>query len=463
MSKVFGRSWFTRIWTLQEIALTNMSETLLLCGRRSIKLDEIIQAHNCLVDLKFDHYRLIADAIKLYCELHYYVVSHRMTGDSDRLRATLNTQKKDKSSPLISRIFGQARSKEATDPKDKVFALYGLCKELGVLMPDPDYTQCLNKIYSEVTKSIVEHDEDLDVLYMINTPRRCGNLPSWVPDWSDHWKTEGNYPISFAPLYQASQSKAFYSFDPNCQTLTVLGKIVDTISFVGKGIQVFEENRGPWGPALDQVGDRSLELWTTFQEWAGHVEKRARDNTTPYGGSELDVIAFYFTVTQDVPLKPGQVRRSKNDVTTNEDQQKDVTAFGCWYDYLVRGEKKLERELLERGMVPEQITAEFLTDFNMVCALRFDGEDLAGKFQDTVWGLNRGKTFFMSKEGWMGIAEGGIQEGDVVALIAGLEMPLILSPVGGHFRVTAHAYVHDIMDGEAWPKSLDEMRLFNIV
>ena len=63
----------------------------------------------------------------------------------------------------------------------------------------------------------------------------------------------------------------------------------------------------------------------------------------------------------------------------------------------------------------------------------------------------------------MGTAEGGIQEGDVVALIAGLEMPLILSPIGGHFRVAAHAYVHGVMNGEEWPKNLDEMRLFNLI
>jgi hypothetical protein len=463
MGKVFDRPWFRRMWTLQEIALTNINETILLYGSQSIKLEEIIKAHNCLVDLKCYHYRLIADAINVYCDLHHYVVSRRTTEVSSRLRAMLNPKKKDKPFPLISSVFGQARRKEASDPKDKVFALYGLCTELGVLMPHPDYAKSLSQIYSEATKSIIEHDEELDVLYMINTPRRIVNLPSWVPDWSDHWKTEGNYPISFALAYQASQSKALYSFDPNCQTLTVLGKIIDTISFVGKGIPVFEENRGPWGPDLDQDHNRGLELWKTFQEWAKYVEKRAGDNATPYGESELGVIAFYFTVTQDVPLKAGEVRRSKNDATTNEGQQKDIAGFGCWYNYLVRGEKKLEIELLECGMMPEQITTEFLTYFNMVSALRFDGKDLAGNFQHEVWGLNRGKTFFTSEEGWMGMAEGEIQEGDVVALIAGLEMPLVLSPVGDHFRVAAHAYVHGIMDGEAWPKSLDEMRLFNLV
>jgi hypothetical protein len=42
-----------------------------------------------------------------------------------------------------------------------------------------------------------------------------------------------------------------------------------------------------------------------------------------------------------------------------------------------------------------------------------------------------------------------------VALIASLEMPLILSPVEEQFQVVGHAYVHGIMDGEGWPKDLE--------
>lgn len=45
-------------------------------------------------------------------------------------------------------------------------------------MPPPNYAKGLGQIYSEVTKSIIKHDKGLDVLYIINTPQRRGNLPS---------------------------------------------------------------------------------------------------------------------------------------------------------------------------------------------------------------------------------------------------------------------------------------------
>jgi len=282
MGEIFGRPWFTRMWTLQELALADASEALLLCGELSIKFDVVVQAHDRLVqwkseqpenraDYKYSHYRVIADAIEAYCLLHSYIDSRRTAEGFGASRRSAHPNNQEKPTPLISSIFDKVRRKNATDPKDKVFALYGLCKELGMLMPHPDYTKDLRQIYSEVAKSIIQHDAKLSILYMVNTPRRRDDLPSWVPDWSDSWRTEGNYPINYAPLYQASTPKTFYSFDSGCKTLTVLGKVVDAISWIGKEVPVLEENPGPWGPDFDN--QRSLQLWKTFQQSAQFVEK----------------------------------------------------------------------------------------------------------------------------------------------------------------------------------------------
>src|SRR5436305_4813459 len=72
-------------------------------------------------------------------------------------------------------------------------------------------------------------------------------------------------------------------------------------------------------------------------------------------------------------------------------------------------------------------------------------------FHHAAWQIQRGKSFFTTAGGRMGTAEGMIQESDVVALISGMEMPIILRPDGDCYQVAAHAYVHGIMDGEAWP------------
>ena len=62
----------------------------------------------------------------------------------------------------------------------------------------------------------------------------------------------------------------------------------------------------------------------------------------------------------------------------------------------------------------------------------------------------------------MGTGQGNILEGNVVAVVAGLSMPLILAPFGDHFRLVGHAYVHGIMYGEAWSEDRSELRTVSI-
>jgi hypothetical protein len=59
----------------------------------------------------------------------------------------------------------------------------------------------------------------------------------------------------------------------------------------------------------------------------------------------------------------------------------------------------------------------------------------------------------------MGTGQGQISEGNVVAVVAGLKIPLILAPGKEYFRLVRHAYVHGIMDGELWRKDGSETKL----
>ncbi len=174
-------------------------------------------------------------------------------------------------------------------------------------------------------------------------------------------------------------------------------------------------------------------------------------------------LAFYYTVTQDTGIVPGVLRRSETDAAL-EEKINDMTAFFKWYHGILDREKEIETLFLEEGMITDyDELPEIITLVDMVAALWKDEEPMIPEFHHTVWEVQRGKAFFMTKGGWMGTAEGTIQEGDVVALVAGLEMPLILSPIGGDFRLVGHAYVHGLMDGEKWPQTLDQLNLICLV
>jgi hypothetical protein len=73
---------------------------------------------------------------------------------------------------------------DATDPKDRVFALLSLTaktKELPV-----DYNKSASEVFVDVTKYIIESCEDALILSLRQDTSliKIKDLPSWCPDYS---------------------------------------------------------------------------------------------------------------------------------------------------------------------------------------------------------------------------------------------------------------------------------------
>jgi hypothetical protein len=293
--------------------------------------------------------------------------------------------------------------------------------------------------------------------------------------------------FGFGPFTQAAPAKAVFSFDPTCRVLTTLGKTFDAISFIGGGLPLFEESTGPWGPGIYDRShpdwlERNLHLWQTVQGWAQCVQERKwreeddiDDDECPYGEGNDVWMAFYYTVTMDLPFDPGQsARRSKiwkhaarwwHQGTWNEQLRKDISAFFKWILALLRGNKERVNEFLEEDMIkePSDLPEDKIKMWDMLLAIYCNKDQGLIDFHHTVWECQRGRTFFVTKTGWIGTVEGMIQEDDVVVLLAGLEMPIILRPVEDRFRVVGPAYVHGMMDGVQWPKTPNELNLISLV
>lgn len=448
--------------------------TVVMSGTHSITFGSILRAMETMQGLNFEHHVVMLDAVGLHRTVHIYLVSKRRSGGYDLLKSIVNVKKRDKPIPLISPVFTVARQKQCTNPRDYVFALYGICKELGVNLPTPNYEKDLRQVFYEATKAIIEHDQELDVLYMVSTPRRLQDLPSWVPDWSDSWNTYGVYPNLLPAIYDATATKAIFTFSTDCSKLIVVAKIIDTVSVVAERVAIYEETPRPYGWDIydpDQLNylERNDQLWRTLTEWARYIEEKGPLN--PYQGGATNYQAFYYTILQDIP------NRSRRYSTQVEDgpwphllrgNPSGARAYAKWYNALVHGEDELEEGFLDLGEIEAkgQINPEVLTGLNMADTIGM-GEDLDSdeevrKFHHNVWEFQRGKRFFTTEKGYMGTAEGEVHEGDVVALISGMEMPMILTPCGDCFRVAAHAYMHGVMDGEAWPDSVNELQLITL-
>ena len=90
-------------------------------------------------------------------------------------------------------------------------------------------------------------------------------------------------------------------------------------------------------------------------------------------------------------------------------------------------------------------------------------DSTVGVFSKAVLQLQQGNAFFMTERGFMGLAEGTIKEGDLVAMFCCMEMPLILRPDGENYRLVTHAYLHGMMFGEEQIGNDDEVEVLTLV
>lgn len=181
---VLSRPWFERMWTLQELLLA--SHATALCGSKSMEWDAFCEAMT-LIEASFapsskgsrnfiNCYYARSDFKELISENTDIQAMPSGAGGKD----AAGENRKD-----LSTIIYHTRIRHATDPKDKIFALYGVSQKLGKTLPIPDYTASIPIVYAKATAEIMRQDNSLWSLDNVWSKYRRQDLPSWVPDWSD--------------------------------------------------------------------------------------------------------------------------------------------------------------------------------------------------------------------------------------------------------------------------------------
>lgn len=442
LEDLFHHAWFRRMWTLQEVALNSRS-ALVYCGDQTIEWGSMTKAMTFMRRFGFDHGSVLVEAMASFRRLQILVNKWRSCWSMDGPSATdLRFESKMKTRPQLSTILTGARTRESRDPKDKVYGLYGICQFLDIYMPVPDYSKSVEEIFYLVTKTIIEREENLNVLYEAPGPNRNCDLPSWVPDWEHSWTRAIDAPVTVWDQFHAGGTHPVFKIEHDKKILKLRGKIMDTVSLAGECIPVSEKLSVFSALDLGQVPHAEAmndgwRAWEIFCEWAKCV-------CQSYGADTSVIEDFFHTVTQHTPYF----------VPLSETR---LNTFNKLYDALIATNEEARRQDRE----------ELKAIMNRVYFMKSifgDGSDPAlRKLYFEVWIATRGKCFFTTEDSRMGTGLGKISKGNVVAVIAGLKMPLILAPVEGNFRLVGHAYIHGIMNGEVWPADRNETRIINVV
>lgn len=281
---------------------------------------------------------------------------------------------------------------QASDPRDKVYALLGLAYDRDSLELPIDYTIKVEDLYfTALHKSLMASDDNIAFLTH-NFGNKSFNLPSWVPDWSN-W-VYGSLGVFYDSIYLASgTTQPELSVDAAERRLDISGCLVDRITAVGS----------PIGPHYHRVHSDDI---PARQEWLEEQEALVAP-LSPYPGG-IDVIAaLWRTLIGNLTF----------DFSTATDD----------YQLLYDSHKKSQEDLTTEGRI------------------------MAGEFIDTVRRKSANRRLATTERGYVAAIPETATVGDTVCMIQGSKhLFIIREKEERKYSLIGLAYVHGLMKAEVF-------------
>jgi hypothetical protein len=162
LDSFFRRPWFTRVWVIQEIVLSNSG--IIYCGEKTLPWSAI------------KNFNTWNTATKWLQKLPFVVSASKRSLVKDNIESSM------------FRALDQVRHCGATDQRDKIYGLLPLFQSLGAqLNIIPKYGDTIAKVYTDCA-TVLLPDCGFELLYAVQESSSIHDLPSWVPDWSSPLK-----------------------------------------------------------------------------------------------------------------------------------------------------------------------------------------------------------------------------------------------------------------------------------
>jgi len=447
LSDLFSRPWFTRMWTIQELALS--SKATIICGQSEIEWEDLFNGVYFMSHLEQtfsgsnSNESQFASSLKIYGQLRSLI---------HEVGYTLSDTK-------ISHILTLVHPYNCSYPHDKMYALCGYLTKLGVEeLPPVSYNLPPAKVYAEFTKKAMLWDNSLDLLYALGTPRTLADLPSWSPDWGSF---RNHMPILNRPFLASKNSEVRgILFTDNNEALHLPGLIIDTI-------KARPNTNIPANVEGDSARKHEIFLPNMEQRvkaWQESVDLAAMLDHYPTG-QEWTVILY------EVFLQGGFIGDSGQVLSKNMGQ------FNEWLQLLqaynagkgTAATNTLITEAVKQALRSPQLSQTYFSEgliaapkvmrsraWNILIAMSV--RDGTKHIHHWIHNMTMGKVMFSTERGYLGVGSDLLQGGDQIILIPGLRLPMIIRECGNmKYRFVAPAYVHGIMRGEEWPEEEDNV------
>lgn len=431
LSRLLSNDWFSRVWTIQELAFSQRAT--IQSGRSSMSWEDFCFPLRSVGDI-----RRFSESVDNGSTAKSIEARNKTRALRRKFRKYANDREVS-GEKLLSAVF---RSK-ASRIHDNVYGFYALFRIIGIDLPPPDYAKSPLEVFEELTRAYIETFASLNILCMAIRPRGYDNMPTWVPDW-----TRQHMPDTESPELTGIK---FFLSGPNRRLMNRVYASLGssyvpvssqvTKSLAVKGYRIGVVSRAESGPLLSSTNAPPQFPFPgyipCFQAWCRIVGEL---KTYPSGGDPL--IAFQRIIFN--------WRR----------ELRDSSVFEEWFalmlcpdvqDHTMRSNSEKDDPVAAHLRRSPRTTAS-ARDLGSLRERRMSLAD----YHIEVFKLAQ-HALLLLDSGHIGIAFRNCQVGDVVYVLQGANRPMVLRPHGEFFRFVAAANVPGVMQGEAWRE--DEMAL----
>lgn len=374
----FKIPWLRRLWVLQEVVLS--SSAVMMWGDTEISWELIGIASKRIQD---DH------------QLWNAVDERTGIGNAYLMHSLRNPTHAAYSFRVL---LQRSRRFEATEPKDRIFAVLGLptvesAPDKGLLFLEPDYTLSVFQLYLKVARRVIERERNLGLLSAVQHGPSIGEgLPTWVPRW-DRFSinilaaVDGRSHAAAAGLPEHN-----VEFTPKrLGSLMTQGLELDTIVH-----------------ATDTMSEEDFRNSASFSNlWI----RRARGIFGQPNQSHLEALCWTMTAGKDWADEPIQ------------DTAGHWSDFAAWWVQV--SDKTPNSSILSAAQAG---TAERFVVAASGC-----------------WD----RRLFVTRKGYLGLGPEALREQDLVCILAGGPVPYVLRKVDQHYQFVGESYVYGMMKDEA--------------
>ncbi|KKY15905.1 putative heterokaryon incompatibility protein [Phaeomoniella chlamydospora] len=460
MCTVYAKSWFKRVWIIQELALAKKATCLI--GSNKISWEMLIG-----VDDFYSEQGLMGS------------MGGRSSHQANQLDIIRINRANQRPADLLSLL---AVSKEAncTNPRDFIYSILGLTDHEHIINFPPRYDISIPEAYSLFTKYVVRTFHNLDILSFVDKlPNQSTDLPSWALDLrqprngtrlteygkNNGFNANGNLPIShdISPP-QIPQNH-----------LLLRGRTIATIAHTS--VSLLASPHGDWKrPSRPRVDPyiqtrRYHRAMLVFRAWMSFAKQFLPDPYEPT--NEEPITVFWRTLVSNMlvsgkPLTPNHAYDAERQILTEK------STFPC------SSSRKSETPFYPQTFFPS--AQKILWDMIGGAPTRQVNWDSEPSFWMYAMQICLGKRIFVTSilpspsqpcsndtynndentdpQRLFGLGPAALKSGDIVVVFTGGCTPFILRKAidshdnenkqGNKYILIGPAYIRGLMNGQAF-------------